>query len=125
MPLKAPNQTLKVPRTETPAIIRVAFTGLPLNPKTVIAGLTFVVEQSGSHPQIVAGTIINATATQAEFRFNQGPSTPANYKVTLLGTAGAPAILATNDSPLDGEPSQLPSGNGVAGGNFVFTFTVS
>jgi cytochrome c5 len=50
----------------------------------------------------------------------QGP-----YRVTLLGTGGA-AILDLAGNALDGEPIRLlPSGDGVAGGDYTATFTVA
>jgi hypothetical protein len=46
------------------------------------------------------------------------------YRITLAGTAPA-AILDLSGNALDGEPIQLPSGNGVAGGDYTATFTVA
>lgn len=46
------------------------------------------------------------------------------YRVTLAGTAPA-AILDLAGNALDGEPIQLPSGNGSAGGDYTATFTVA
>ena len=51
-------------------------------------------------------------------------SVPDTYRVTLAGTAPA-AILDLSGNALDGEPIQLPSGNGVAGGDYTATFTVA
>lgn len=46
------------------------------------------------------------------------------YRVTLVGTPPA-AILDLAGNALDGEPVQLPSGNGTAGGDYVATFAVA
>jgi hypothetical protein len=46
------------------------------------------------------------------------------YRVTLLGTGGA-AILDLSGNALDGEPRLLPSGDGIAGGDYTATFTVA
>jgi len=46
------------------------------------------------------------------------------YRITLVGT-GPATILDLAGNALDGEPIGLPSGNGVAGGNYTATFTVS
>jgi hypothetical protein len=46
------------------------------------------------------------------------------YRITLAGTTPA-AILDLSGNALDGEPIQLPSGNGVAGGDYTATFTVT
>jgi hypothetical protein len=47
------------------------------------------------------------------------------YRITLLGTGGG-AILDLSGNALDGEPIRLlPSGDGIAGGDYTATFTVS
>lgn len=139
--LSEPNGRMQVSRSESPAIIRVVFVG-GLDPKTVTAGIpasgadpnnfTFLVENKGQYPQnVVPGTIPVANGSQAQFRFQDGPFPVNEYTVTLVGTEGQPApvkrptIRSTGDSPLDGEPTQLPSGDGTPGGNFVFTFSVN
>jgi mono/diheme cytochrome c family protein len=54
-----------------------------------------------------------------------GVSTVADtYRVTLVGT-GPATILDLAGNALDGEPTPLPSGDGVAGGNYTATFTVA
>jgi len=49
---------------------------------------------------------------------------PDLYGITLLGSGGA-AVLDLSGNALDGEPMLLPSGNGVAGGDFTATFSVA
>lgn len=49
---------------------------------------------------------------------------PGLYGITLLGSGGA-AVLDLSGNALDGEPTLLPSGNGVAGGDFTATFVVA
>lgn len=47
------------------------------------------------------------------------------YRITLLGT-GSAAILDLSGNALDGEPVQLlPSGDGIAGGDYTATFNVA
>jgi hypothetical protein len=47
-----------------------------------------------------------------------------SYRITLLGT-GPAAILDLSGNALDGDPIQLlPSGDGIAGGDYTATFTV-
>jgi LysM repeat protein len=46
------------------------------------------------------------------------------YEVTLHGDQDGPAITDKEGNYLDGEPYGLPSGNGTAGGNFEFQFSV-
>ena len=52
------------------------------------------------------------------------PLVPDLYGITLLGSGGA-AVLDLSGNALDGEPMLLPSGNGVAGGDFTATFVVA
>jgi hypothetical protein len=53
------------------------------------------------------------------------PSAADRYRIRLVGT-GPAAILDLAGNALDGEPFQLlPSGDGVAGGDYTATFTVS
>jgi hypothetical protein len=49
---------------------------------------------------------------------------PDLYGVTLLGSGGA-AVLDLSGNALDGESVLLPSGDGVAGGDFTATFVVA
>jgi hypothetical protein len=47
------------------------------------------------------------------------------YAITLVGTPSA-AILDLGGNALDGEPIRLlPSGDGVAGGDYTATFSVA
>jgi hypothetical protein len=129
---------IDVPRSESPAILRVSFVG-QANPGTVTAGIpnagddpkkfTFLVQARGQFPQnVVPGKIVGATQTEAQFRYIEGPFPTGVYQVTLMGTpdaaVGRPTIQAADGTALDGEPTQLPSGDGAPGGNFVFTLTV-
>ncbi|MBV8936438.1 MAG: hypothetical protein JO095_11620 [Alphaproteobacteria bacterium] len=130
---------MQLSRRQAASVIRVNFVGA-LDPRTVVAGVpargddpnkfTFLVERKGSaYPQdVVPGTITGTNAAQAQFQFIDGPFPAGEYLVTLAGTPdaaiGRPAILAMNGSALDGEPTQLPSGNGAPGGNFVFSFII-
>ncbi len=51
-------------------------------------------------------------------------SVAGSYRITLLGT-GPAAVLDLGGNALDGEPILLPSGDGVAGGDYTATFTVA
>jgi hypothetical protein len=52
-------------------------------------------------------------------------SAAGSYRITLLGT-GPAAVLDLSGNALDGEPIRLlPSGDGVAGGDYTATFTVA
>ena len=131
---------MQLSRQQAAALIRVTFVGT-LDPRTVTAGVpargddpnkfTFLVETKGSpYPQnVVPGRISGATSAEALFQFIDGPFPAGEYLVTLAGTPdatiGRPTILAMDRSALDGEPTQLPSGNGAPGGNFVFSFIIA
>jgi hypothetical protein len=131
--------TMQIPRNANAAIIRVSFVG-KLNPSTVVAGVpntgddpakfTFLVQGRGQYPQnVVPGKIVGATNSEAQFRYIEGPFPQGQYRVTLVGTpdpaVGRPTMLAMDTTQLDGEPNQFPSGNGIPGGDFVFTFTIA
>jgi hypothetical protein len=138
--LTQPGVAMQLSRQQAAEVIRVTFAGA-LDPRTVTAGVpargddpnrfTFLVERKGSpYPQdIVPGSITGANSAQAQFQFVDGPFPVGEYVVTLAGTPdatiGRPTILATDRSALDGEPTQLPSGNGAPGGNFVFSFVIA
>ena len=53
---------------------------------------------------------------------------PGGYQVTLFAEVDRarrrPAITGANGVRLDGEPAQLPSGDGTEGGNFTFRFQI-
>jgi len=78
---------------------------------------------------VVPGKIVGATNSEAQFRYIEGPFPQGQYRVTLVGTpdpaVGRPTMLAMDTTQLDGEPTQFPSGNGIPGGDFVFTFTIA
>jgi len=48
-----------------------------------------------------------------------------SYRCFLPSLPGHPAVTALDGTLLDGEPAALPSGDGVAGGTFAFTFVVA
>jgi hypothetical protein len=138
--LTEPGGAMQLSRQQAAALIRVTFVGT-LDPRTVTAGVpargddpnkfTFLVEtKGGPYPQnVVPGRISGATSAEALFQFIDGPFPPGEYFVTLAGTPdptiGRPTILAMDHSALDGEPIQLPSGNGAPGGNFGFSFIIA
>jgi hypothetical protein len=141
-----PTKPLIWNHTERPRSIRVHFNdAVAIN--TVTAGDTYAnhsldpetfsflvfceagEDQSGS---VVNGTISQQGLDTVQFDIHDfGPwdfFIPGVYKVTLFGDPDPakkrPAILSKTGARLDGEPTQLPSGNGRPGGNFVFTLSV-
>jgi hypothetical protein len=70
-------------------------------------------------------TVPSANTRSAVMSLTGVASAFDRYRVTLLGT-GSAAILDLSGNALDGEPIRLlPSGDGVAGGNYTAMFTVS
>ena len=117
-----------------PQIIEVTFTesvaAATLTPKTAsdpADSASFLVEnaQGASLP----GTVTLATPTTARFRVAK-TWPKGDYRVTLFGdvdpTGKRPTISTPTNPPqrLDGEPTQLPSGNDRQGGNFVFELSI-
>jgi hypothetical protein len=70
-------------------------------------------------------TVPRANPRSAVMDLTGVPLVHDHYAVTLLGTGGA-AVLDLSGNALDGEPIRLlPSGDGVAGGDFTATFGVA
>jgi hypothetical protein len=70
-------------------------------------------------------TVPSANPRSAVMDLTGVASVRDRYRITLLGTGGG-AILDLGGNALDGEPIRLlPSGDGVAGGDYTATFTVS
>jgi hypothetical protein len=69
-------------------------------------------------------TVPLANPRSAVMDLKNVPLVPDLYGITLLGSGGA-AVLDLSGNALDGEPMLLPSGNGVAGGDFTATFIVA
>jgi hypothetical protein len=79
---------------------------------------------------VIPGTIQAVAPTITEFILPAEPGVFAKgeYRVTLFGDPDPrslrPTISSASGARLDGEPTALPSGDGVEGGNFVFRFEV-
>jgi hypothetical protein len=123
-----PAQPLVAKASDRPNAIQVRFDGPTVNLASVVVGKTFLVEQASATGGIsqISGQI-SATGQLDQtnmIRFQTIDQLGVGrYRVTLKGTS--PAIMSTIGLPLDGEPKQLPSGNLVAGGDFVFQFSIS
>ncbi len=102
---------------------------------STVNALTFLVEASGGDATFTDGnevaiqassiTVPMANPRSAVFDLSGNPLPADTYRVRLLGT-GPSVILDLDANVLDGEFSgAFPSGNGLAGGNFEATFTVS
>ncbi|HEY8521885.1 MAG TPA: hypothetical protein VIN61_17570 [Gammaproteobacteria bacterium] len=115
-----------------PASIIVMFDREP-NASTV-NGATFLVDRSGGDGSFAEGnevpvaaasvTVPLANPRSAVLDLTGAPSAEDTYRVRLLGS-GPSVILDLDGQALDGElGAALPSGDGVAGGDFVATFVV-
>jgi hypothetical protein len=136
--MQKPGDGVTATAAKGPALIRVTFTD-QVNIKTVTAGdpgtsnplsYSFLVQTAGAPLTTLAGTIESGGPEVAIFKMPEAASKrAATYKVTLYGEADAqanrPAIESTTGAALDGEPSQLPSGNGIPGGDFVFALRIT
>jgi hypothetical protein len=125
----APNSTVLA----FPASITVGF-NRELNAPSVTTA-TFLLRRAGADN--VLGTADDVTITPASvtvpganprsavMSLTGVPAVFDRYRVTLVGT-GPAAILDLSGNALDGEPiSPLPSGDGVAGGDYTANFTVA
>jgi hypothetical protein len=118
--------------TTLPASVTAVF-DRELNAPTVTTA-TFVLQRSGGDGSFAEGNEVAVAAqsitvpaggTSAVMSLTGVASVNDTYRVTLRGT-GAAAILDLGGNALDGElGTQLPSGNGTAGGDFIATFTVA
>ncbi len=124
----APNSAVAT----MPAAITVGF-DRDLNAPSVTTA-TFTLHRAGT--DAVLGTADDVAITSASVTVPAGnprsavmdltgaPAVPDRYRITHVGT-GPATILDLANNALDGEPAPLPSGDGVAGGNYTATFTVS
>ena len=124
----APNSTVLA----MPASITVGF-NRDLNAPSVTTA-TFTLQRAGADAVlgtaddvvVVPASVTVPAANQRSAVMDLTGVAPVfdRYRVTLVGT-GPATILDLGGNALDGEPTPLPSGDGVAGGNYTATFTVS
>ena len=125
----APNSTLPA----LPSSITVGF-NRDLNAPSVTTA-TFTLQRAGVDAVLgtaddvavapASVTVPAANQRSAVMALTGVASVADRYRITLVGT-GAATILDLGGNALDGEPILLlPSGDGVAGGNYTATFTVS
>jgi mono/diheme cytochrome c family protein len=125
----APNSAL----TSAPAQIVAGF-DRDLDVSTVNA-MTYTVQRSGGDANFGNGNEVTVTATaisvpganprSAVFDLSGVTLLDDTYRVTLAGS-GASMIMDIDANALDGEFSgTFPSGNGVAGGNFIAQFSLA
>ncbi|HVZ38855.1 MAG TPA: hypothetical protein VHI13_06235 [Candidatus Kapabacteria bacterium] len=108
-----PHQLLRVPAGEQANVVDIAFSDRPNDGQ--VTSSSIVVKHNGSSistdVRMIAPAIARIYITTA--------LTPGElYTVTVRGSGGTAITFGTLD--LDGEPLGLPSGDGIAGGDFVF-----
>jgi hypothetical protein len=118
--------------TDTPSLIpefeanaiEITFADSVVDPLSVVVGSSFLVEETTSQAS-VAGSISWLTNNVMRFELASGTFFDVgSYRVTLRGDD--PAIRSTSGARLDGDSkSTWPVGDGVAGGNYAFTFAVA
>lgn len=135
-----PNQPVALTRRQQVAGIRVTFnrevehhTITTADGNTDPIRASFLVRGGASQlpDGVILGTVapIDAQTTQFTVQSDARVFVPSDYKVVLFGEADRarrrPGITSADGVLLDGESAQLPSGDGTAGGDFVFGFVVS
>jgi hypothetical protein len=107
---------LQVNIGDAPNIIDVTFSA-PVDP-TSVTTITFSITLLGVP---VAGTISFPTLSVARFTTIAPLSLLGTYVVVLKGSSTPYITFNLGATALDGEPTQLPSGDGTPGGNFIFS----
>lgn len=116
-----PQMTLAVPSSQTPNAIEVKFTDdAPVNLAAVTTKSFVVRSVTGA---VVPGTVAPMQGTNAVLWKATQLLQPGDYQVMLVAD-GADAIKSVKGKRLDGDPKQLPSGEGQEGGNFQFVVRV-
>jgi hypothetical protein len=130
----------KVTRRQLPDAVEFEFENATVDPKSVTYGRSFQV--TGPTPGQDPGGGIVSIPTRNAIRWSTMASTPGvkvmspqllpgNYTITLNSSMAAPndsvRSLPAPMKPvlLDGDPTQIPSGNGSEGSSFECTFTVA
>ncbi len=122
--MENPSDKMTVPSSAGFDVIEVTFS-VPPNVGSIVTGKTFIVRDARSNTiSPLPGRIIQTAENVVRWGATQG--VPSNeYEVVLVSDLpGAQGIVAKSGTRLDGEPTQLPSGDGTQGGNFNFRLTV-
>jgi hypothetical protein len=117
-----PRRPVMVPEDQQPNAIEVQFMDAPVDYDTITSDRTFVVLDRAGRP--LRGNIARRPDNTARWVSDDLVALrTSDYRVILVGD-GDPAIMDANRRRLDGEPSQLPSGDDSEGGNFEFALQV-
>lgn len=118
-----PQAILTAPSTQTPNAIQVKFTGDAPVDLAAVTTKNFVVRLRATTGPVVPGSVAPVQGSNAVLWRADQPLLTTDYHVTLVGD-GADAITSVKGKRLDGDPKQLPSGEGQEGGNFKFVVRV-
>jgi Family of unknown function (DUF6519) len=120
-----PQQTISLSPTAGANAIEVQFTAPP-DMTSVVSGGSFVVANATNNVTQPGQILFMPNASTARWVFQSASAAPllpsGSYRVTLRGNGTS--VITSQGARLDGEPKQLPSGDNVAGGDFMFTFTI-
>ena len=117
-----PQQPVMVPADAQPNAVEVQFMDAPVDYDTITAEQTFVVRDRAG--RVLPGNIARRPDNTARWvSADLVALRESDYRVVLVGD-GDPAIMNANRGRLDGEPTQLPSGDDSEGGNFEFRLLV-
>jgi hypothetical protein len=98
---------------DAPDIIEVDFSEVP--DTGTVTSTSFTI---GEGTAALAGTVTMPTTRTARLKLTSPLASGKAYTTTLLGTGTS--TITWGSAPLDGDPITLPSGDGVAGGDFAF-----
>jgi hypothetical protein len=94
----------------------------PVNLSSMADGINFLVARETGG--LIAGTFKAVSPDTVRWTVSQGRLTQGSYVVIIRGD-GDDGIRSDQGVRLDGDASQLPSGNGREGGNFSFKILVN
>ncbi len=112
-----PSVAQIVYESDEPDIIEISFSHQP-DSGSLTHGSFVVMDGSNA----VGVSLISSSGTAARFKLSSSLEGGREYQCTLFGSGTNAPTYQTK--VLDGEPSGLPSGDGVAGGDFAFNLRV-
>jgi hypothetical protein len=121
--MKAPKDALSGPSDLNLRVIEVTFENALADPDSVTDASFKVENVTTTTVTPVPGRAVLAPAGDSVRWTARTILKIGRYRATLSGTS-PDAITSEKGAPLDGEPTQLPSGDGCPGGDFTFEFEV-
>ena len=136
--LESPTSPAKIPAEESMAQFRMVFNAA-MDPDSFFTGTS---QDDPIHFSVLVTDLADQSAVPGRIEFendrmvlfvldyddSRDSFSTGRYQVTLFGdedeTGARFAIAGQNDVRFDGESTQLPSGDGSEGGNFIFEFEI-